>query len=124
MTTQAQASNLGATIKQLREGNGYTQQQLADFLGINRVMLAYFESEERKPGIAVLEKLASLFGLEVAELLAPDATTQALNAAFAFRSAGDLQAAHLEHIASFRRIVTNYLKMKRIDNKESRYENQ
>lgn len=124
MSTPATIPALGATIKSLREGNGLTQQQLADYLGVNRVQLAYFESGERKPAVAALEKLANLFGLEVADLLAPDDTTQALNAAFAFRSAGNLQPSHLEHIASFRRIVTNFLKMKRLANQASPNESQ
>lgn len=118
MSTQAPAPNLGATIKQLRESNGFTQQQLADYLGIGRVTLAHFETGERKPPITLLEKLANLYGLEIADLLAPDDTTLALNAAFAFRSAGELQPVHLEHIAGFRRIVANYLKMKRLDSQE------
>ena len=123
MSSQVAASSLGATIKQLRESNGFTQQQLADYLGINRVMLTYFETGERKPTIAELEKLASLFGLDAADLVAPDATTLALNAAFAFRSIGGLQVAHLEHIASFRRIVSNYLKMQRLNHRAPRHEN-
>ncbi|GAA4368813.1 hypothetical protein GCM10023185_41880 [Hymenobacter saemangeumensis] len=122
MSTQVPSPSLGATIKQLREGNGLTQQQLADYLEINRVVLAYIESGERKPQLHVLEKLASLFGLEVADLLAPDVDTQNLNAAFAFRSAGSLQPEHLAHIASFRRIVSNYLKMKRLEQAQSTHE--
>lgn len=124
MSPQNPVTSLGATIKQLREGHGLTQQQLADYLEVNRVVLSYFESGERKPALPVLEKLASLFGLEVADLLAPDATTQTLNAAFAFRSAGSLHSQHLAHIASFRRIVSNYLKMKRIASAHSTHESQ
>lgn len=115
MSTQAPDSNLGTTIKRLRTSNGFTQDQLAEYLGIGRVMLAHFESGERKPSIAALEKLATLYGIDVADLLNPTADTEALNAAFAFRAAGDFQPSDLEHIASFRRIVSNYLKMKRLD---------
>ena len=118
MSPQAPAPNVGATIKQLRESNGFTQQQLADYLGIGRVTLTHYETGQRKPPLPLLEKLATLYGLELADLLSPDATTQALNAAFAFRSAGELQPSHLEQIASFRRVVANYLKMKRLDAQE------
>ena len=115
MSKPAPTVNLGATIKQLREGNGFTQEQLAEYLGIGRVTLTHYETGTRTPPLSLLEKLATLYGLELADLLDPDATTLALNSAFAFRSAGDLQPSHLEQIAGFRRVVANYLKMKRLD---------
>jgi transcriptional regulator with XRE-family HTH domain len=115
---QAPKSSLGATIKQLREGNGFTQERLAEYLGIGRITLTHYETGTRNPPLPLLEKLATLYGLELADLLAPDATTLALNAAFAFRSSGDPQLSHLKQIASFRRIVANYLKMKRLDTLE------
>lgn len=118
MATTAPAASLGLTIKQLRDNNGFTQEQLAGYLGIGRVTLAHFESGHRQPSLEVLEKLATLYGIDTIDLLAPDTHAQELNAAFAFRAAGDFQPTDLEHIAGFRRIVTNYLKMKRLSNAE------
>ncbi|GAA4493294.1 hypothetical protein GCM10023172_01700 [Hymenobacter ginsengisoli] len=118
MSVKAPVNSLGANIKQLRLSNGFTQQQLATYLDIDRSLLAHIEDDRRQPGLVLLEKLATLYGVDLADLLSPSPEALALNAAFAFRAAGDFQPTDLEHIAGFRRIVSNYLKMKRIEDAE------
>lgn len=49
---------LGANIKTMREKRGFTQEQFAEKIGVNRVTLAYFESGKRVPSLAVAEKVA------------------------------------------------------------------
>jgi len=117
METLAHTSTLGTNIRTLRENMGLSQQQLAEYLGISRGEVSYFENESRKPNLVVLEKLANLFGIDMADLLTPDAAAQALHSEFAFR-ASDMQAAQLEQIASFRRIVSNSMKMTNLLNRE------
>jgi hypothetical protein len=56
--------------------------------------------------------LADLFGIELEELLEEDQTIKEANVAFAFRS--DNNSADLSNIASFKRIVLNYLKMEKL----------
>ena len=118
MELQAQVPSLGTNIRTLRDNMGLTQQKLADYLGVSRVEVSYFENDSRKPNLAILQKLSNLFGVELADLLTPDPSAQALNSAFAFRAAGDLEAAQLEQIAGFRRIVANYIKMTNLLNSE------
>ena len=114
MEISALTTTLGANIRALREHHGLTQQQLADYLGLNRVQVTQFEAEDRKPNLATLTKLADLFGLDLAELLSPDPLAASLTEAFAFRSADALSADQLGHIAAFRRIITQYTKMDRL----------
>ena len=118
MTVQEFTPGLGHNIKTLRENMGLSQQLLAEYLGVSRGEISYFETEARKPNLTVLRKLSDLFGISLAELLSTEPTTQTLNAAFAFRSAGTLGLTHLEQIASFRRIVSNYVRMDNLLNRE------
>ena len=48
-------------LKVLRENSGYTQKQLADFLGLNRSAYANYEAGERIAPLPVLEDVAKLF---------------------------------------------------------------
>ncbi|OUJ68996.1 hypothetical protein BXP70_27160 [Hymenobacter crusticola] len=115
---QAQGSSLGNNIKAFRTNMELSQQQLADFLGVKREMVSYFENGTRKPSILLLEKLANLFGINLADLLSNNPQEQQLAAAFAFRASGELGAPQLEQVADFRRIVTNYLKMQELLKRE------
>ena len=58
----------------------------------------------------MLEKLADLFGVDLADFFEEDSNQIKANLAFAFR-ATDLQEKDLNEIASFRRVVKNYLKI-------------
>lgn len=60
---------VGHRIAELRQMRGWTQQVLADLAGIERSHLARLESGEREAGLRMLEKVASAFGVEPAELL-------------------------------------------------------
>lgn len=59
---------LGNNFKLLRRLNGYTQQQMADFLGVERSCLARFELGERGINVSALEKACTLFGCTLKEL--------------------------------------------------------
>lgn len=49
---------LGVNIKAMREKRGFTQEQFAEKIGVNRVNLAYFESGKKVPSLAVAERIA------------------------------------------------------------------
>ena len=55
----------GIVIKGLRDKYGYTQDRLAEFLGIKREMISFYETEEREVPLEVLEKLSDLFGVDL-----------------------------------------------------------
>ena len=50
-------------IKSLREAHGYTQQQIADFLGIDKTTYAHYEAGRRLPNIDKIRRLAELYSL-------------------------------------------------------------
>ena len=69
--------DFGNRLKQLRIREGYTQQQLADKLGVTKSVVSYYELQERYPSPDVLIRLAQVFcvttdfllGLEHKELI-------------------------------------------------------
>jgi transcriptional regulator with XRE-family HTH domain len=59
----------GRRIAQLRKSAGYTQQQLADKIGVSRRMIAYYEGETGHPPTSFLADLARIFAVTTDTLL-------------------------------------------------------
>ena len=57
------------TLKTLRARRGLTQTALANRAGVHQVTIARLESGTRRPGLAVLEKLAKALRVNVSDLL-------------------------------------------------------
>ena len=56
-------------LKRLRENSGYTQQQIANALSVERSTYTYYETGKTTPDIKTLSKLAKIFNVTLAELL-------------------------------------------------------
>jgi transcriptional regulator with XRE-family HTH domain len=56
-------------LKTLRKENGLTQQQVADYLHLDRSSYAYYESGRTKINIDILMRLAKFFQISLAMLL-------------------------------------------------------
>lgn len=64
-----QAKNLGETLKAHRTSRGYTQEYVAEALGVSRQAVSKWENGTSDPSTANLMALAKLYGLTVDELL-------------------------------------------------------
>ena len=104
---------IGKNIAQIRKAQGLTQDSIAAYLGVSRVQISHYERGERDISVTELNKLSDLFGVELSELFEEDLKIQDLNIAFAFRNENSVT--DLEQIASFKKVVMNYLKMERIN---------
>lgn len=51
----------GEKLKELRNGQKLTQQQLADRIGVAKSVVSYYESGERYPSYDVLVRIAHVF---------------------------------------------------------------
>ena len=66
--------NLNQNIALYRKHCGYTQEQLAERLGVSAQSVSKWETGANPPDIALLPQLAELFGITVNDLLTdPDA---------------------------------------------------
>jgi transcriptional regulator with XRE-family HTH domain len=64
------STSIGAVLRQFREANGLTQEQLAKKAKVTRSYVAMLETGERKsPNLGVLQRLAKALGVSVRELL-------------------------------------------------------
>ena len=106
---------IGKNLYDFRISQGYRQEDLAEYLGVTRSMISYYENGERDIPVISLNKLADLFGVELEALLEENEEAVKTNLAFAFRSENHT-AGDIESIASFKRLVMNYLKMETIRN--------
>ena len=104
---------VGRNLKALREANGYTQEQVANFLGIGRSAYANYEAGERETPMEVMERASELFGCELALLIDEDEQAVKNMLVCAFR-ADNLSVNDMKEVAAFKNIVLNYMKMERL----------
>lgn len=64
-----QAKSLGEALKARRTAAGYTQEYVAEALGVSRQAVSKWENGASEPSTANLMALAKLYGLTVDELL-------------------------------------------------------
>ena len=105
-----QGSFIGKNIKAYRDINRFSQDTVANFLGVKREMMSYYENGSREIPFEVLNRLSDLYGVELSDFYEEDENLVKENVACAFRTDG-LEMADLETIADFKAIVKNYLKM-------------
>ena len=51
-------------LKSLREANGFTQERLANYLGIGRSAYSNYELGDREIPLNIMESLANLYGFD------------------------------------------------------------
>ena len=107
----------GQNIKMLRTKVGMTQEALAQYLGTSREQIAYYENGSRLVPSLHLSKLADLFCMNEYDFFEENTANREINIAFAFR-ADILQPEDLTSIAKFKKIVRNYLNMKKATSHE------
>ncbi len=98
---------LSQNLRALRKKIGYTQEQIAEYLGVSTAAVTQYETSTRTVPSSVVSKLALLFNVDEYELYQKDPQQQQLLSAFAFR-ADELQVQDLKTISEFKKIVLNY----------------
>jgi transcriptional regulator with XRE-family HTH domain len=101
---------IGRNVKAYRDKLHYTQDAIANFLGVKRELISYYENGKREIDLIKLEKLADLFNIELQDLLSEDSDVRELDIATAFRAEG-LDESDLIKISEFQRIIKNFTKM-------------
>jgi len=105
--------SVGQNIRLFRDKLGLSQDALANYLGVTREEISYFETGKRIMNTVLIEKAAKLFGVDDYDLFEENPELQQLNVSLAFR-AESINTEDLKQIADFRKIILNYLKMKRV----------
>lgn len=100
-------------LKSLREANGFTQERLANYLGIGRSAYSNYELGDREIPLNIMESLANLFGCDLFTLYEESEDVLHSTLATAFR-VDNLSDEDLKQIAIFKNVVKNYLKMDKL----------
>lgn len=100
---------IGQKVKELREKAGLNQMQLAQFLEIDQSTISKCEKGERQFQVDHLERLGSLFGLPLADLMNEGLQVKPLR--IAFRADG-IQVEDLAAIADIHKIALNLDQMR------------
>jgi transcriptional regulator with XRE-family HTH domain len=95
---------IGQKIKALREKAGLNQVQIAQFLGVDQSTISKCEKGERQFQVDHLERLGSLFGFLLNDLMNDEEALASLK--IAFRAEG-MQVEDLNAIADIQKIALN-----------------
>ncbi|MEY4937668.1 MAG: hypothetical protein RIS64_4027 [Bacteroidota bacterium] len=106
---------LAENLKLLRDKMGYTQELVANYLGVQRELISFYENGQRSVTAPHLEKLADLFHVETRQLKKEKLEVDALRIAFAFRADGFSETDAFA-IAWFHRVMKNYLRIQKLSN--------
>ncbi|MDE6066943.1 MAG: helix-turn-helix domain-containing protein [Duncaniella sp.] len=101
---------IARNLRKLREAGRYTQDELANALGITRSAYSNYEAGDREIPYDVIEKASDFFGCEMELLFEENENIDTRILAYAFRIDG-LQPEDAIEIMRFKDIVKSYLKM-------------
>ena len=102
-------TSIGQKVRQFREKAGLNQAQIAQFLEVDQSTISKCEKGERQFQVDHLERLGSLFGYSLADLMREEAQAQSLR--IAFRADG-IQGEDLAAIADIHKIALNLNQMR------------
>lgn len=101
--------SIGQKVKTLREKAGLNQGQIAQFLGVDQSNISKCEKGERQFQVDHLERLGSLFGVSLGDLMNEEMMVAPLQ--IAFRADG-MQVEDLNAIADIQKIALNLDQMR------------
>jgi len=101
---------IAGNLKRLREANGFTQEHVANYLGIGRSAYSNYETGDRECPLSVMESLCDLYGCDPYLLYEGDVNVVKNMLTTAFR-VDDASIDDLHQIAAFKKVVKNYLKL-------------
>ena len=80
-------------LKEIRQGKGLTQKQVADHIGCNPCVYSRYETGEREPSIHILKQLSAFLGVSIDCIVendfAPDTNELSLYETSLLRAARD-----------------------------------
>ena len=91
-------------LKELRKKSGLTQEQMAQYMGVDQSLITKLENGSRNLSVTMMDKICDLFGCTEDYLTGVSDSFIPLN--FAFRSNG-IQSDDLQSIAAVNRIAMN-----------------
>jgi len=95
---------IGENIRVLRTNAGFTQGNIAQFMGVDQSFISKVEKGERSLSTDMLEKLGALFGVSINQIETQPMAVSKLS--FAFRGS-DFSMIEMEAISAINKIALN-----------------
>jgi transcriptional regulator with XRE-family HTH domain len=100
------SKTIGKRLQFVRESVGFTQEQVAKYLGTKREIISYIETGARPVSTLMLRKLADLYGYRFSYFVDASAKDEGPQVSMAFR-VSDLSDSDLPIIAQVEKIARN-----------------
>jgi len=100
-------------LREAREESGFSQEQVAKAVGINRAVLSYYETGKRKIDLSTLKEMATFYGYSLEYFTENEKSNSEEPVMLAFR-AEDLQESDLEVVAWAKNFVLSALELEKI----------
>jgi transcriptional regulator with XRE-family HTH domain len=97
---------IGKRLQSVRESVGFTQEQVAEYLGTKREMISYIETGARPVSTLTLRRLADLYGYKFSYFVDESVKDAGPQVSMAFR-VSDLSDSDLPIIAQVKKIARN-----------------
>lgn len=107
-------TTIGKNIYSFRKKLGVSQRDIAEYCGVSRELISLYETGNREVSLLHLEKVSEFLNVDFETFLEEDPVEIKPDLALAFR-ADELSGEDRGSIVLFKKIVKNYLKMKKID---------
>lgn len=72
-------NNFAGRLRKLRKEQGYTQQQLANLLGVTKSAISMYENREREPELSTIQKIATILDVDMDELAGNSTPNEAIS---------------------------------------------
>jgi len=97
---------IGRRLRAVRESTGFTQEQVAKYLGVKREIISYIETGARPVSTLMLRKLADLYGYKFSYFVDESVKEEGPQVSMAFR-VSDLSESDLPIITQVKKIALN-----------------
>jgi transcriptional regulator with XRE-family HTH domain len=98
--------NIGKRLRTVRESTGFSQEQVAKYLGVKREVVSYIETGARPVNTLMLGKLSDLYGYKFSYFVDESVKEEGPQVSMAFR-VSDLSDTDLPIIAQVKKIALN-----------------
>jgi len=105
---------IGDRLKKLREESNYTQEQIANYLGITQGQLSKIESGNRKLNLNLLDKISSLYNCSHEYILLESEEYSIPKLAFRLSE----NSVDLNLVAKMNQVIGNLKFLRSLDNEE------
>lgn len=107
MSEQSERTQTGARLKKAREYCGFSQEEVARFLGVSRSSVSLMESGSRGVDVLELRRLATLYQCSVGELIGESTPPNTDSIEIVARAAQDLKPEDQQEVVRFAQFLKN-----------------